>query len=162
MCSAGTANWFSGKILVLDSRINSNHLRIWSKIHAEVRAGMPPSSAYQLTCCARRYLSWSFKPKHEVNSNGDTAWMWVWSAAWNSMPKREQNMLGFGALSNGGQRLSNERTAAPVIVDLSESHARRKYIGFSPTVSQYWCRWWGCANAIIRFSCEWRVFLGKR
>ncbi len=42
-------------------------------------------------------------------------------------------MLEFGELSNGGQRLSNERTAAPAIVDLSESHVWRKYIGFSPT-----------------------------
>jgi hypothetical protein len=51
------------------------------------------------------------------------------------MPKWEQNMLEFGELPNGGQRLSNERTAAPAIVDLLESRAWRKYIGFSPTGS---------------------------
>jgi hypothetical protein len=51
------------------------------------------------------------------------------------MPKRERNMLEFGELPNGGQRLSNERTAAPAIVDLLESRAWRKYIDFSPTGS---------------------------
>ncbi len=42
-------------------------------------------------------------------------------------------MLEFGKLSNAWQRLSNKRTAAPAIVDLSESCMWRKYIGFSPT-----------------------------
>ncbi len=59
--------------------------------------------------------------------------MWVWSAAWNSIPKQERNMLEFGELLNCEQRLSNEMTAAPTIVDWSESRAWRKYIGFSLT-----------------------------
>ncbi len=42
-------------------------------------------------------------------------------------------MMEFGELLNGGQRLTNERTAVPAIVDLSESLAWRKYIGFSLT-----------------------------
>jgi hypothetical protein len=49
------------------------------------------------------------------------------------MPKWCRNIFVFGALTNGGHRLSGAITIAPAMKDMSESIQWRKYNGMTPS-----------------------------
>jgi hypothetical protein len=49
------------------------------------------------------------------------------------MPKWCRNIFVFGALTNGGHRLSSVTTIAPAMMDMSESILWRKYNGVTPS-----------------------------